>query len=90
MWIYEPFHHRTTKTTVEHLHNLTGIPKMTIYHQEYNGSYNKKLRCFFSKDIPRIKKKQMLNERIKTEDEYWKYSNKYGLYVSNLGRFKNC
>ncbi|AKS69777.1 hypothetical protein [Staphylococcus coagulans] len=88
MYMYQPFNHKITKTTVEHVSYLTDMPKMTIYTQIHRSTYNDKLRCFFSDDLPRARKKKMFNEKVNPDDEYWKYSDKYGLYVSNLGRFK--
>ena len=32
----------------------------------------------------RFKKKQEFNEKVIADDEIWKYSDKYDLYVSNL------
>ena len=52
------------------------------------GTYNDKLKCFFTDAMPRVNKKQEFNERVIAKDEIWKYSDKYDLYVSNLGRMK--
>jgi len=86
--MYEPFTHTVTKTDLSHLHNITGIPHNTLWYQSKHGIYNDKLRCFFSDTLPRFKKKQEFNEKVVEEDEIWKYSEKYDLYVSNLGRMK--
>lgn len=88
MYVYEPFSHKTTKTSIEHLHAVTGIPKVTLYHQKLYGRYNHQLRCFLSDTLPRVRKKQMFNEKLDVDSECWKYNAKYDLYVSDLGRFK--
>lgn len=87
-YMYEPFTHTVTKTDLSHLHNVIGIPHNTLWYQSKHGIYNDKLRCFFSDTLPRVKKKQEFNEKVVAEDEIWKYSDKYDLYVSNLGRMK--
>lgn len=86
--MYEPFTHTVTKTDLSHLHNVTGIPHNTLWYQSKHGIYNDKLKCFFSDTLPRFKKKQEFNEKVIADDEIWKYSDKYDLYVSNLGRMK--
>ena len=88
VYMYEPFTHTVTKTDLSHLHNVTGIPHNTLWYQSKHGIYNDKLKCFFSDTLPRFKKKQEFNEKVVVEDEIWKYSEKYDLYVSNLGRMK--
>lgn len=88
IYMYEPFAHTITKTTVKHLSYITGIAEMTIYQQKHKGQFNYKLNCFFTDKLPRIKKKQEINELIKVSDEVWKFNEHYQLYVSNLGRFK--
>lgn len=42
----------------------------------------------FTESLPRLKKKQEFNEKVSPEYEIWKYSDKYDLYVSNLGRMR--
>nr|WLJ25361.1 MAG: nucelotide kinase [Staphylococcus phage HS04] len=77
-----------TKTDLSHLHNITGIPLNTLWYQKERGTYNDKLKCFFTDTMPRVNKKQEFNERVVAKDEIWKYNEKYDLYVSNLGRMK--
>ena len=88
VYMYEPFTHTVTKTDLSHLHNITGIPLNTLWYQKERGTYNDKLKCFFTDTMPRMNKKQEFNERVVAKDEIWKYSEKYDLYVSNLGRMK--
>lgn len=88
VYMYEPFTHTVTKTELSHLHNITGIPLNTLWYQKERGTYNDKLKCFFTDTMPRVNKKQEFNERVVAKDEIWKYSEKYDLYVSNLGRMK--
>ncbi|MEJ7321645.1 hypothetical protein WL312_11980, partial [Staphylococcus epidermidis] len=88
VYMYEPFTHTVTKTDLTHLHNITGIPLNTLWYQKERGTYNDKLKCFFTDTMPRVNKKQVFNERVVAKDEIWKYSEKYDLYVSNLGRMK--
>lgn len=88
IYMYEPFTHTVTKTELSHLHNITGIPLNTLWYQKERGTYNDKLKCFFADTMPRVNKKQEFNERVIAKDEIWKYSEKYDLYVSNLGRMK--
>lgn len=88
VYMYEPFTHTVTKTTLKHLHHITDIPLNTLCYQKENGVYNEKLRCFFTESLPRLKKKQEFNEKVSPEYEIWKYSDKYDLYVSNLGRMR--
>lgn len=42
----------------------------------------------FTESLPRLKKKQEFNEKVSPEYEIWKYSDKYDLYVSYLGRMR--
>lgn len=88
VYMYELFNHKITKTSLKHLHHITGIPLITLYQQKLNGTYNYQLRCFFSETLPRSRKKQMFNQKVNLPNEIWKYNSKYDLYVSDLGRFK--
>ena len=48
VYMYEPFTHTVTKTDLSHLHNITGIPLNTLWYQKERGTYNDKLKCFFT------------------------------------------
>ncbi|MFW3611341.1 hypothetical protein ACN9U3_03075 [Staphylococcus caprae] len=90
IYMYEPFGHTVKKTTKQHIMNLIGINSNTLTAQLRFETYNSQLRCFFTKVMPRHKKKQELNEKVKVKNECWKYNDRYKLYVSDLGRFKTA
>ena len=70
VYMYEPFSHTVTKTELSHLHNITGIPLNTLWYQKERGTYNDKLKCFFTDTMPRVNKKQAFNERVVAKDEF--------------------